>query len=149
MKNLHKGNIDEVTEQLSNISINDQNVPNIKKGQTVSFSLNDENYITEILSRTGKATGKYKNTFNVKYYHPSNKLPNSYVDFDKVKNTQIIEEKFKTEEVCAIDESCFQNAKQKELENWKSINVYIEVAKSDQPLLNCRWVCSVKNIDDK
>ena len=40
-KNLHKGNIDEITEQLSNISINDHNVPNIKMGQTVSFSLND------------------------------------------------------------------------------------------------------------
>ena len=51
MKNLHKDNIDEVTEQFTNIiSINDQNVPNIKKGQTVSFSLNDENYIAETLS---------------------------------------------------------------------------------------------------
>ena len=59
MKNLHKDNIDEVAGQLSNISINDQNVRNIKKGQTVSFSLNDENYIAEILSRAGRATGKY------------------------------------------------------------------------------------------
>ena len=58
MKNLHKDNTDEVTEQLSNISINDQNVPNTKKGQTVSFPLNDENYIAEILSQAGKATGK-------------------------------------------------------------------------------------------
>ena len=49
MKNLHKDNIDEVTEQLPNISINDQNVPNIRKQQIVSFSLNDENYIAEIL----------------------------------------------------------------------------------------------------
>ena len=50
-----------------------------------------------MLSRAGKATGKYKNTFNVQYCHPSNKLPNSYVDFDKVKNIQIIEKKNKTE----------------------------------------------------
>ena len=105
IKNLHKGSIDEVTKQLSNVSINDQNVPNIKKGQTVSFSLNDENYIAEILGRAGKDAGKYKNTFNVQYHHPSNKLPNSYVDFDKVINIQIIEEKNETE-VCVIDESC-------------------------------------------
>ena len=91
--NLHKDNIDEVTEQLPNISINDQNVPNIKKQQTVSFSLNDENYIAEILCRTGNATGKYKNTFNVQYYHQCNKLPKSYADFDNVKNIQITEEK--------------------------------------------------------
>ena len=67
-------------------------------------------------------------------YNNINKLPNSYVDFDKVKNIQIIAEKNETE-VCVIDES-FQNAKQQELENWKSNNVYVKVAKSDQPLLN-------------
>ena len=46
MKNLHKDNIHEVTEKISNISINDQNVHWSKfvkmKAQTVSFSLNDE-----------------------------------------------------------------------------------------------------------
>ena len=47
-----------------------------------------------------------------------------------------------------IDESCFQNAKQQELGNWKFNNVYIEVPKSDQTLLDWRWVCSMKNIDD-
>ena len=65
-------------------------------------------------------------------YKKYNKLPDSYVDFDKVKNIQIVEEKNETEEVCVIDESCFQNAKQQDLENWKSKIVYnIEVAKSD------------------
>ena len=48
-----------------------------------------------------------------------------------------------------IDESCFQNATQQELKNWKFNNVYNEVSKSDQTLLNCRWICSMKNIDDK
>ena len=67
-------------------------------------------------------------------YNTINKVPNSYVDFDKVKNIQIIAEKNETE-VCVIDES-FQNTKQQELENWKSNNVYVKVAKSDQPLLN-------------
>ena len=93
MKNLRKGSIDGVTVQLSNFNTNDQNVPNVKNGQTVSFSLNDENYISEILSRAGTAKGKYKNTFNVQYRHPSNKRINSYVDFDEVKNIQIIGEK--------------------------------------------------------
>ena len=105
MNNLHKENIDEVIENLSNVSMDDQNVPNIKKGPTVSFSLNDENYIAEVLSQAGKATGKYRNTFSVQQHHPFSKLPNSYVDFDKVK--------------------------------------------SDESLLNCRLVCSIKNIDDQ
>ena len=56
----------------------------------------------------------------MQYHHPSNKLPNSYVDFNKVKNIQIKEEKIETEEVCVIDKSCFQNTKQQQLANWKS-----------------------------
>ena len=66
-----------------------------------------------------------------------------------LKTFKLQKKKNETEEVYVIDKSCFQNAKQQELENWKSNNVYIEVAKSDQPLLNCRWVCSIKNNDDK
>ena len=103
----------------------------------------------QLINCAGKATGKYKNTINVQYSRPSNNLPNGYVDFDKVKDIQIIETKDKTEKVCIIDENCFQNAKQQELDNWKLNNVYIEVGKSNQPLLNCRWVCSMKNVNDK
>ena len=121
----------------------------MKIGQTVSFSLDNENYVVELINRAGKATGKYKNTFNFQYSHPSNNLPNGNVDFDKVKDIQIVETKDKTEEVCIIDENCFQNAKQQELDNWKLNNVYTEVAKSNQPLLNCRWVCPMKNVNDK
>ena len=36
--------------QILAIGINDKNVPNIMKGRTVCFLLNDENYIPEILS---------------------------------------------------------------------------------------------------
>ena len=118
-----------------------QNIPHLKIGQTVSFSLDNENYVVELINRAGKATGKYKSTFNVQYSRPSNNLPNGYVDFDKVKDIKIIDTKGKTEKVCIIDENCFQNAKQQELDNWKFNNVYTEVANSNQPLLNCRWVC--------
>ena len=135
MNNTSESNDKEAT-QSSNNNINNQNIPHLKIGQTVSFSLDNKNHVVELINRAGKATGKYKNTFNVQYSRPSNNLPNGYVDFDKVKDIHIIETKGRTEEVCIIDE------------NWK-LNVYTEVAKSNQPLLNFRWVCSMKNVNDK
>ena len=106
MNNASEGN-DKEAAQSSNNNINNQNIPHLKIGQTVSFSLDNENYVVELINRAGKATGKYKNTFNVQYSRPSNNLPNSYVDFDKVKDIHIIETKDRTEEVCIIDEKLF------------------------------------------
>ena len=37
----------------------------------------------------------FNNNFDIQYHYPSKRLPNSYVDFDKVQNIQIIEEKMK------------------------------------------------------
>ena len=98
MNNTSEGN-DKEAAQLSNNNINNQNIPHLKIEQTVSFSLDNENYVVELINRAGKATGKYKNTFNVQYSRPSNNLPNGDVDFDKVRDIQIIQTKGKTEEV--------------------------------------------------
>ena len=60
------------------------------KGETMTFSLNGENYTVKILNRAGKAGGKYKNTFNVEYKAPSDmKDRKGYVDFDQVEDINI------------------------------------------------------------
>ena len=41
-----------------------------------------------------------------------------------------------------INESCFE-----ELSNWKSNKVYEEIPKTNQKLLHCRWLCTMKQID--
>ena len=65
--------ISELTNQLSNININDQDTSTpynnkvsnkeklkLKKGQLVSYTLNDIPYTVEILGCASKATGLYK-----------------------------------------------------------------------------------------
>ena len=42
-------------------------ISKFSNGETVTFSLNGENYTVKILNKAGKAGGKYKNTFNVEY----------------------------------------------------------------------------------
>ena len=91
------------------------------------------------MSRAGKATRKFKNCFNVQYKHPSDMyLSEGHVDFDKVKSFSILHKNNDTDEVHMIDESCFDNAKLEELNNWKSNNVYDEIPKTNQKLLHCR-----------
>ena len=69
-------------------------------------------------------------------------LMEGHVDFDKVKSLSILHENNDTDEVHMIDESCFDNAKLEELNNWKSNEVYEEIPKTNQKLLHCRWVCT-------
>ena len=57
-------------------------------------------------------------------------LMEGHVDFDKVKSLSILHENNDTDEVHMIDESCFDNAKLEELNNWKSNEVYEEIPKT-------------------
>ena len=142
-------NIIGKNQELSNIdNTHDKTTKNIKIGQTVDFSIDDNDFRAKIMSRAGKATRKFKNCFNVQYQHPSDMyLSEGHVDFDKVKSFSILHENNDTDKVHMINESCFDNAKLEELNNWKSNKVYEEIPKTNQKLLHCRWVCTMKQID--
>ena len=142
-------NVIEKNKELSNIdNTHDKTTKNIKLGRTVDFSIDDNDVRAKIMSRAGKATGKFKNCFNARHQHPSDMyLSEGHVDFDKVKSCSISHEHNDTDEVYMIDESCFDNAKLEELHNWKSNNVYEEIPKTNQKLLHCRWVCTMKQTD--
>ena len=108
--------------ELSNIdNTHDKTTKNIKIGQTVDFSIDDNDVRTKIMSRAGKTIRKIKNCFNVQYQHsPEMYLSEGHVDFDKVKSFSILHENNDIDEVHMIDESCFDNAKLEELNIWKS-----------------------------
>ena len=152
--------ISELTNQLLNTNINDQesstlynnkvlNKENLKlkKGQLVSYTLNDIPYTVEILGHAGKATGLYKNSFNVEYKQiDQEENKNGYVDFDKVDNLKLInieEEKYQ------VDSDVFQSAKETELMSWKKNQVFEEVPYIGQKTISLIWVCTWKNIDNK
>ena len=158
---LQTNDIAELTNQLSNININDQESSNLhnnkvvnkeklnlKKGQLISYTLNDIPYTVEILGRAGKATGSYKNSFNVEYKElDQEEKKYGYVDFDKVDNLKVIN--IDEEEVFQVDSDFFQSAKESELINWQKNDVFEEVPYIGQKTISLKWVYTLKNIDDK
>ena len=103
-------------------------------------------YTVEILGRAGKATGQYKNHFNVEYEEPLEYVnKQASVNFHKVDYLELFDS---TEEIFQVEDECFQTAKQTELSSWKQY-VYTEVPYTGQKLMSLKWVCSFKNIDNK
>ena len=122
--------------QLLNININDQDTSTLynkvsnkeklklKKGQLVSYTLNEIPYTVEILGCASKATGLYKNSFNVEYKQiDQEENKDGYVDFDRVDHLKIIN----IEEVYQVDSDVFQSAKETELMSWKKNQFFEEV----------------------
>ena len=135
-----------LTNKLAAINFNEINTstrPKIKVSQTIDFTIDNIPYKGEIIGRAAKATGKYKNAFNIEYKEPVSMYnQQGYVDFDKVNDIVINENK--TEQIMLTDENCFQKAKLYELNSWKTNNVYEEIPYSNQSLMHVKWVCTMK-----
>ena len=73
--------------------------------------MNEIPYTVEILGCASKATGLYKNSFNVEYKQiDQEENKDGYVDFDRVDHLKII-----NIEVYQVDSDVFQSAKETEL----------------------------------
>ena len=87
---------------------------NLKKGQLVSYTLNNVSYTVEILNWAGKTTWSYKNSFNVEYKHQDQEEnKKGFVDFDRVDYVKILAI---NKEIYQVDSDCFESSKQTELE---------------------------------
>ena len=103
-------------------------------------------YKVEFLSKAAKATGTFKNSFNVDYKEPISMCnQQGHVNFDKVNDIAVND--INTEEVMIIDNNCFEKAKLTELNNWKT-NVYEEIPYNNQKLMHLKWVCTMKKTND-
>ena len=113
----------------------------------------NESCTAVILKRAGKATGKYKNTFNMKFTSPDSLKDNEqYVDLDRVQDLEILNDTeanemepsnvyiMKSEE--GNDIWC--DAKKNELKSWNDNNVFKEVESTDKNYITTRWVCTMK-----
>ena len=127
----------------------------LKKGMDIKYKINDDGddwYKAKLLSRSGRASGKYKNEWNVE-----DEIEGRYVlDFDAVdeweeynppdtqtQETQITEV-YQTESLQEIHE-----AKTRELESWSKHEVYDEVEDIGQDCISVRWVVTPKLIERK
>ena len=99
----------------------------------------------EILSRAGKATGRYKDCFN---YKDEENGEESWMDFgiDVSEMRELLEDE---EIMITVSDEKTMDAKRKEIENWEKNAVYEEVEWQGQPIISTRWVVTEKRAKDR
>lgn len=129
-------------------------VNSLRKNDTVEYQLKNDDTCKKgsLHSRSGKSTGKWKYSWNVK--SPEGEFQS--VDFssdvitwhhtNKSNNDQ---EVLQSEILIAQVDTDIELAKQRELQSWKSQKVYEEVTDEGQNFMNVRWVITPKVIDNK
>ena len=151
--------LDDFSSSFENLSISDDKSElKLKKDISVIVKLKDkENPETvTLVSRSGKTTGKYKNAWNV--LADNGKIYSIDFDRDTDHFTIISQEQCKSNNIerqysdvyYTHEEHEIMLAKQKELNNWKTEKVYVEIDNQcDQKPITTRWVLTKKLIDSK
>ena len=113
------------------------------KSKIIYFNPDSESWNEAlVLGRAGKCKGKNKTWFNLKDITADKHIS---VDFNQIKGWKNLEE-----DVLIADSSDnveILEAKQAELRNWTTHNVYEEVDDNDQKVISLRWVLSQKYKD--
>ena len=163
--NISNDDIEDLTSSLNDWSIQSCNVENAKvsafdtkgvdnpttehnilpkvKSKITYFNPDSESWNEAlVLGRAGKCSGKNKTWFNLKDITADKHIS---VDFNQIKGWKNSEE-----DVLIADSSDnveILEAKQAELWNWTTHNVYEEVNDNDQKVISLRWVLSQKYKD--
>ena len=96
-----------------------------------------------MIGRAGKAgKGKYGNWLNVKRLEDDQELSLNWKDVSEWKPIEhnVLLATNAHNVFLAVRDDKFEDARQKELENWNSMNVYKEVEDRNQPAISVRWV---------
>ena len=127
---------------ISNTTLSNLEFP--KRNQCIKYRTSQENDWSHVkyLNRAGKATGKYNNWLNVKNIDDDKEYS---LDWNQVSEWQPIEHHV----FLGTYEDKFEEARVKELNNWKSMNVYQEVEDTGQPYISVRWVYKEKIVGEK
>ena len=118
----------------------------IRQGTVIEYINNQGDKITaHVASRAGKAKGKYPHWWNVHTKTGDTEA----VDFSKITIHKVSDPVENNDSVTLIASSkeAVHLAKQRELNEWKSQNIYAEVEDNGQDLITLRWVCQPKVID--
>ena len=132
----------------------------LRKDQNIQFKTDNSEEWTKarVLGRGGRATGKYKNHFNIE------KENNEKVCLDFSKTQYAIleqeeevsgEEDYHSSEEVLISSKEFsvnekiEEAKEIEIQNWRNFNVFEETVDKGQSTISTRWVITEKkNVDN-
>ena len=124
----------------------------LKRGQRIRFTEQEGENKTEavVLGRAGKATGRYKNWFNIGIRKESGEYEEKAVNIRDFQNLEVIQEEGQeNEEIFVIAGDEFKEAKEKELGSWKENQVYVEVEDEGQECISTRWVCEWREREGK
>ena len=139
-----------------------QQLPKVKQNITYLPTGGSTWIECEVVQRSGKATGKYRNWFYVKEKGDDASLKE--LDFEKdVQDWKVVEnnsterdESGASEEANAVfiplqrhDEPEVRVAKEEELASWKKFQVYEELEDCGQQTISTRWVVTEKSVDGK
>ena len=133
----------EGTHKSSNL-LHSKDLP--KEHQKVKYKEKESNEWKEcqILSRGGKASGKYKFCLNIKNLEDDS---TRCIDWkDSIDEWEVIEENVMMNTNKNLD---FAEAKQKELDSWKKLNVYEQVENEGQYCISVRWVLTEKEVGEQ
>ena len=124
-----------------------------RPGQRITFKLDDQGvrYTADITSRAGKASGKYKDWYNVEFLEPDDVAQTKQsIDLSKVIGLEAADNRIDEEnEVMVINEVSFEEAKQAEMASWKRHKVYDTVDNCGERAISTRWVCILKEKEGK
>lgn len=144
---------ENAVQQRANKQLDPQKLPLmnldlLKTGTTVKCRLknDDSTHTVYLVSRAGRATGKYKYEYNT----VDEDGIKSVIDFKEhvsemhlvLRQCDPIEEETININIDSTDEK--QAAKLKELDSWKNLNVYEEVEDLNQSCISVRWVFKEK-----
>ena len=136
------------TQLLSNSAVG-QEPGLLKKGALVKLKMKDGDWKTvKIVRRTGKATGKYKNFWEVENEDNGSlveiDMANDVEDWKQVVN-EVENEIFVTEEAAKTQiDQAVKSAKEAEIRKWLEEHVYTEVRDEGQDRLSTTWVVTNK-----
>ena len=143
-----------IDENSNNNAKTRKNIPKIK--DRIRYLHPDSNswIEAEVISRGGKATGKYRGWFNVCDKHDSKQKAVNFespgLQWEHIQNINEITENNQTDEINETLITTSQKnkdvlqAKQVELNSWKTFSVYEEVPDIGQATISTRWVINEK-----
>ena len=120
-------------------------VRTVKINDDIRYKLDGQWITGTILSRAGKATGKYKSWYNVRNENNEERS----VDLSRLEWVKIPETEINITQTVSVNKSSrsksIENAKDIELEKLIQFQTYEEVANKGQKTLSTRWVITEKN----
>ena len=139
----------KIQKQSTKVAMKDSKIG--KKGDIVKFSDNGNDYVVEILSRAGKATGKNRNCFNIQYLDPTNEKP-GWIDLSSVSNVARVDPGDGNKSDCLFIDDCsspqIEEAKQREIQSWRENGVFREITDTGEESIDTRWVITFKSTNE-